>query len=552
MRLFLYFRTIIHLRPKQIFYQIFHRIRVKFRQIIGFKYPLFIQAKSYAIELKSSITSNKSYSSEENRFQFLNQSQTFPVCQINWNDEKTYGKLWAYNLNYFDFLNQENITKQEGLALIYAYIQEAPNLKTGFEPYPMSLRGINWIKFLSKYQIQNAEIDGFLMAQYVRLSDNLEYHLLANHLLENAFSLLFGAYYFRDDHFFKVADKIFQEEFLEQILTDGGHFERSPMYHQIILFRILDCLNLVRSNLTLNPSPVERDLSHTKLNRFTFERGVFDLEKILENYAQQMLNFLQDITFKNGDIPLVNDAAWNIAPTTKQLSEYANQLNIRPQKNILSESGYRKFKNKSVELFIDAGDIAPDYQPAHAHCDTLSFILHIHGKPFIVDTGTSTYENNEIRQSERSTAAHNTVQIGDFEQSEIWSSFRVGRRAKVKIWSENEEGIIASYNGYEHLGVTHQRMFVLSNQQIIIEDKIIGKTKHQQKVYFHFHPSIDIKVTKNSVETDLANITFEGVLEVKQRECFFCEEFNDRKPAIMLILLFKEKLTTKISYRQSP
>jgi Heparinase II/III-like protein/Heparinase II/III N-terminus len=528
MRIFLYFRTIIHFRPKQIFYQIFYRIRTKFRQIIGFKYPLFIQTKSYSIALKPSIPSNQSYFSEENRFQFLNQSQTFPDNQINWNDEKTYGKLWAYNLNYFDFLNQENITKEDGLALIHAYIKEAPNLKTGFQPYPMSLRGINWIKFLSKYQIQNAEIDGFLMAQYVRLRDNLEYHLMANHLLENAFSLLFGAYYFRNKLFLNLANQIFQEEFSEQILADGGHFERSPMYHQIILFRMLDCLNLVRSNQDF---------------------GNIYLEEKLTFYAQKMLNFLQKVTFRNGDIPSVNDAARNIAPTMKQLLEYANRLNIRPQKSILSESGYRKFENKSVELFIDAGDIVADYQPAHAHCDTLSFILHIHEKPFIVDTGTSTYENNEIRQSERSTAAHNTVQIGDFEQSEMWSSFRVGRRAKAKILSENKEGIVASHDGFEHLGLTHQRMFVLGNQQIIIKDTILGETEFAQKAYIHFHPEVEIETIGNVVKTNFANIIFENVLAVKQSKYLFCEGFNERKPALMLTLLFQKELTTTINYR---
>jgi hypothetical protein len=529
MRISLYLHTIIHLRRKQIFYQIFYRIRTKFRQIISFKYPLFVKAKSYSVGLKPSFPSNKSYFSGQNHFHFLNQSHTFPINQIKWNDEEIYGKLWAYNLNYFDFLNQENITKGEGLALIQAYIQESPNLKTGFEPYPMSLRGINWIKFLSNYQIQDPKIDAFLMAQYIRLNDNLEYHLMANHLLENAFSLLFGAYYFKNETFLEIANQILKTELPEQILDDGGHFERSPMYHQIILFRLLDCLNLVRNNVVFKGN---------------------NLEKTLENYAQKMLNFLQTITFRNGDIPLVNDATNNIAPNTKQIVEYANQLNIKHKKAILSESGYRKFENKTIELFIDAGSIAPDYQPAHAHSDTLSFVLYIHEKPFIVDTGTSTYENNEIRQSERSTAAHNTVQIGNFEQSEMWSSFRVGRRAKAQIISEKEYGLAASHNGYGHLGITHERMFVIGNQEVIMKDSVRGKSKYLQKAYLHFHPDVEIKVFENRVMTNYGNILFENVIEVKQDRYFFCEEFNIRKPAIMLILLFKENLTTTIYYRQ--
>ncbi len=249
---FLYFHTIIHLRPIQIQYRIFCKIRSLFREIIGFQYPQFIYSESYLITLKPSIPSNQSYFSEENRFCFLNQEQKFPIHKINWNDEKTFGKLWTYNLNYFEFLNQENITQVQGITLIREYINAYPTLKTGLEPYPTSLRGINWIKFLNKYQVQDSEIDGFLMAQYVQLIDNLEYHLMGNHLLENAFSLLFGAYYFSNESFFKIATNILKTELSEQILADGGHFERSPMYHQIVLFRLLDCWNLIRLNAFKN------------------------------------------------------------------------------------------------------------------------------------------------------------------------------------------------------------------------------------------------------------------------------------------------------------
>ena len=72
-------------------------------------------------------------------------------------------------------------------------------LKDGLEPYPTSLRCINWIKYLSKENIQDEVINKSLYNQYLRLLDNLEYHLLGNHLLENGLSLLFGAYYFKDD-----------------------------------------------------------------------------------------------------------------------------------------------------------------------------------------------------------------------------------------------------------------------------------------------------------------------------------------------------------------
>ena len=40
---------------------------------------------------------------------------------------------------------------------------------------------------------------------------------------------------------------ILAEQLAEQILSDGGHFERSPMYHAIILEDMLDVLNLAKA-----------------------------------------------------------------------------------------------------------------------------------------------------------------------------------------------------------------------------------------------------------------------------------------------------------------
>lgn len=566
-----YFYTIIHLRPIQIYYQIFYKIRSVFRKMIGFQYAQFIPAESVPITLKPSISSNKSYFANENRFYFLNQEQIFPINQINWNDEQTFGKLWAYNLNYFDFLNQEELSQSQGLALIRAYIHAYPTLKTGLEPYPTSLRGINWIKFLSKYQIQDAEIDAFLMAQYVRLSDNLEFHLMGNHLLENAFFLLFGSIYFNNERFLNLAKRILKVELPEQILADGCHFERSVMYHQIILFRLLDCLNLLQNNQALianliqvkiqsqkpHPQPLSDGEGSLHLSLFSIKKGIGSrlfgnkyisskIENEIAFYAQKMLSFLQKITFQNGDIPLMGDAAKNIAPTTYQLLKYANCLNISIYNCVLTESLYRKFERGNLELLVNLGTVSPDYLPAHSHCDIFNFVLYVDGKPFIVDTGISTYQNNEIRHLERSTMAHNTVQIGDFEQSEIWGSFRVGRRAKVKILTDTENEVNASHDGFNKIGIIHQRSFCVEKYQIIIEDKILGNTNYPVKAYLHLHPYVDIQIFDNIVVTNLGKIRFENVSNIEERSYLYSEAYNTAISAKMLILYFTNSISTII------
>ena len=120
--------------------------------------------------------------------------------------------LWAYNLNYMDYLNQKDISYNEGERWINKFIEDFPNNKIGLDPYPIALRGINWIKFISKHK---NEIDqgtltrwnNSLYSQYRLLSKKLEYHLLGNHLFEDAYSIFMGAIYFEDKSLFKKSIK---------------------------------------------------------------------------------------------------------------------------------------------------------------------------------------------------------------------------------------------------------------------------------------------------------------------------------------------------------
>ena len=42
-----------------------------------------------------------------------------------------------------------------------------------------------------------------------------------------------------------------------------------------------------------------------------------------------MLSWLVGVTFRNGDIPMVNDSTFEIAPISKELLDYAEKLNIK-------------------------------------------------------------------------------------------------------------------------------------------------------------------------------------------------------------------------------
>lgn len=512
--------TVYYLKFIQVFMRLFYLFRKIVRKLRGFKYPLSVDTTSTRLYFSDFIVHPLSY--KDGEFSFLNISESFPG-RIDWNYNK-HGKLWTYNLTYFNYINQEEISKQEGLELIDDFIEQSDYINDGMEPYPISLRGINWIKFLSKYKIQNTKIDNSLYAQYLILMDNIEYHLLGNHLLENAFSLLFGAYYFQDEKFYAKAVMILTDELEEQILEDGAHFELSPMYHQIMLYRVLDCISLVQNN----------------------DWKKQELLTLFVNKAEIMLGWLNTITYENGDIPLLNDSTNNIAPTTKELNEYASDLNVKIKELKLGDSGYRKIINERYEMIIDVGNIGPDYIPGHAHSDIFNFELYIDNKPFIVDTGLSTYETNQRRILERSTFSHNTVEVEGIEQSEVWGAFRMASRAKTTELVEKEDYISAVHNGYrKKLGALHQREFLFRDNCLKLIDTIHSKNSHNAIARLHFYPEVNVEKRGELIVYDTIQL-HSSSNDMVISEYLYATEFNKTISAKMVEIKFNDRLELEI------
>ena len=466
-------RTLKYMKPIQIRYQVYYRFRDK---RLKFTAPKSTIETSH-IFLEPYIPFYTSYFGNGN-FDFLNIKHTFQDIDWNYGDN---GKLWTYNLNYFDFLHQPDMTEEVGLALIHDFCGKSASHKDGYEPYPISLRLINWVKFLSKFKIDDAKINNQLDQDAQRLLKQLEYHILANHLFENGFGLLFAAYYLQNNKLYKKAKQIISAELKEQILADGAHYELAPMYHQIILFRILDAYQLVTKNNWKNQ----------------------ELEAELKSAASKMLGWINAIAFENGDLPMVNDTTEGIAPSRENLNNYATHLGISSTDLPLKESGYRKMNTDNLEIFFDVGQIAPAYQPGHSHADSLQILLYKNSLPVLVDTGISTYEKNARRQLERSTSSHNTVTVNNENSSEVWSGFRVGRRAKVTVHHESESEIKASHNGYRYKNVTHTRSISQNRDGFLITDLLTGKINSDEALgHLHFHPDRTVKKDQETVFVD--------------------------------------------------
>jgi len=414
-------------------------------------------------------------------FCFLNESGRLGRPE-DWNNLGR-GKLWLYNLHYFDDLNAEGAKqrRERHYRLIQRWIKENPPTRgNGWEPYPTSLRIVNWIKWdLYHSALSEAAIES-LVLQLRWLRRRLEYHLLGNHLLANAKALVFGGLYFQGqeaDEWLKTGLRLLHRELPEQILSDGGHFELSPMYHLIILEDILDLINICR----------------------VYDHSV--PEEWLEK-ARQMLHWAAVMRHPDGDIPFFNDAALGGAGSFKALQDYAGRLDIDTPSETggsvwLKSSGYLRFVCKDAVLFLDAASIGPDYLPGHAHADTLSLELSLFGRRVLVNSGTSVYGTGPERQRQRGTEAHNTIMVDDQDSSEVWGGFRVARRARIRhVDCVPEDGVaVAEHDGYCRFAgrPTHQRRIELREGSLAVIDTVRGSYRHCIQGSWHLHPDIDVQ-----------------------------------------------------------
>ena len=427
------------------------------------------------------------------KFSFLNQEGEL-LSKEDWCSESV-PKLWLYNLHYFDDLNGEGFQSREAWhsPLIRRWIEEnPPGHGVGWEPYPTSLRIVNWIKWVLRGNVMSQAALNSLASQVRFLVNRLETHLLGNHLFVNAKALVFAGCFFQGDEadeWFKRGVSILTKEIPEQILADGGQFERSTMYHALAYEDMLDIYNLLQA--------------------YPHRWGQWCMPiSVMQDLLDRMGRWLLVMCHPDGEISFFNDAAMGVAPKPQALFSYAARLGLNLPSIVetvtwLKDSGYIRVEYDEAVLLIDVALLGPDYLPAHGHADTLSYELSVRGQRVIVNGGTSRYGVGDEREQERGTAAHSTMELNGENSSEVWGGFRVARRARpfdVSIEGVGENVVIcASHDGYKRLPgqPIHKRQWLVGNGCVEITDWVegvfISATSRVQ-----FHPDIKLELNGSS------------------------------------------------------
>ena len=546
---------------------------------------------------------------EKGTFRFLNKEILLGV-PTDWNPRGA-TRLWRYNLHYFNFaidlallaeLENDRASADVLGRLLLDWIEHNPLASgVGWHSYPIARRVANWIQAVTlagaNRVFQSSESEAQFTAslyQHARyLENHLEYDVLGNHLLANGKALVFAGLFFggaRGDRWREKGLEILWRGLRDQILDDGGHEERSPMYQSIVLEDYLEVALAEQLNGRTIPDWVR--------------------ERLI-----RMADFLDGILHRDGQIPLFGDSAFGIAQEpgdvlaaaegllgvegrwrNRRPANYSDLLSIpnrtkaghaeppRGSSVFWPATGYAKLMGAQTgdkpicaggQLIVDTKPMGPPHLPAHGHSSLFSYELTLAGKRIVVDSGVEEYEAGSWRDFWRSTRAHNTLTVDDAEQTETWASFRAGARVELEehAFRENDCGAIfvGRHSGFatQKTRTPHRRVIASLNEGIwLVFDQVFGHGTHRIDSFVHFHPQAwcrnsgsriefgrdDIRgcvyPLKGEPEAPFAISIVQG--ETNPIQGWYAKEFGRREPNQVLCLSVEASLPSQCGYLIAP
>ncbi|OUO91005.1 hypothetical protein B5F41_11055 [Gordonibacter sp. An232A] len=426
--------------------------------------------------------------------------------------------LWNFNLHYFEWgvalaARWREMEDERCLIcfkrLIRSWIEANPYAEgDAWHPYTISLRLVNWLVAADLFG-DALEEDGCLFEsmsesmyrQYRHLLVNQETHLRANHWWENLKTLVILSAAFGERDVLACVLGRLETQLDEQILPDGVHFERSLMYHKLVLEGMLRV-------------------------RAASDQFGFELSDNFASKLKLMLDAMASLERGMGKTPFFNDSTDGVAKECGPLSAACRRLldmEADDSKTGFPDAGYYKLYDGDIAVMFDAGEPGPSYMLGHAHCDCLSFELSYKGEPVVANLGTYAYQG-DLRPYFRSTSAHNTCALGDEEQLECWGEHRVGRGYRVVRVECCASMVTAAL--VLPSGSMLRRRISLAEGRLDVEDSYpadeVGRS------FVHFVPSASFSIIEGRAEIAFPNSTllFGSSCHMEEACCRYSDRFG--------------------------
>ncbi len=390
-------------------------------------------------------------------------------------------RLWRFHLHYWDWAwglatDPDRLAARSLFALLWRSWQTSAEFGRGdaWHPYPAALRAWSWCG-LHRDLVTGSDIEpeftAGLAAHAGFLRRHLEYDVGGNHLIKGLKAVAGLAVFFADERLLRLALRRLTGQLARQVLPDGGHYERAPAYHCQVLADLIDVADLLRSAGEAPPGE-------------------------LTTAIDRMRHWLGAVLTPDDQVPVLNDgypvdrellAALRPAPAPAPGTPDGRLLVLRATGLVRAVAG-------GWHLLADVGLPCPPSLPAHAHADTFGCLVHVDQAPLLIDTGTSTYEPGPVRRRERSTAAHNTVQVDGADSTEVWGVFRAGRRARVSGLAVRADSSAitfeAAHDGFRRLPgrPCHRRLWSLTSDGLRVDDLVAGRGRHEIVIRWQLAP----------------------------------------------------------------
>jgi uncharacterized heparinase superfamily protein len=467
-------------------------------------------------------------------YQFLNTPVSFETCLPDWQSCPDGDRLWTYNLHYFEYgIDLLWAYRSSGemcyllvlIELINDWIEKNPFwTPIAWDAYPLSRRLIAMTTLLAHLHDEPVfrrrclePLLASLCQQAAFLAGNLEFDVDNNHLITNARALVWAGTYLRGhtdaEQWLTRGLYLLGQESDRQILSDGGHTERSMSYHLVVLQDYLETAILLEQLDIEIPDALRQVISVMFDFLLHFVKGdgsLFAFNDTVTGYplpATQMTAvgaaYLSHPGLKESATKATGDYLdWLMGDAGRKAYDSVQTAKSRPKSVAFPESGYFLMRSSDSRdapmLLFDCGPIGPRHSAAHAHADTLSFELTARGQSLLIDPGVFEYKAGEWRDFFRSTSVHNSVTVDGQDQSLFWGPFRVAEMAEAQLlhWETTDayDYVEGKHNGYARLKspVMHSRSVrYLKPSRWIITDTLEsdGRANHLYQLHFHLAPS---------------------------------------------------------------
>jgi uncharacterized heparinase superfamily protein len=391
-------------------------------------------------------------------------------------------QLWRFHLHYWDWAwglaaDPDRGTARAVFARLWLSWQAAAELGSGdaWLPYPAALRAWSWCG-QHRDLVAGSDLEPVFVRELAVHMGFLRWHLESdvggNHLIKNLKALAGLAVFLADGQLLRQTIRRLIRQLAVQVLPDGGHYERAPAYHCQVLADLIDIAELLRASGAAPPPEIDGSI-------------------------RRMRRWLGAVISPGGAVPLLNDGypvPAGLLGALEPEPPAAGPLLSLP------ETGLVRAAVGGWHLLSDVGAVCPDRLPAHAHADTFGCEVYVDGMALLVDTGTSTYAQGPVRRYERSTAAHNTVEVDGADSTEVWSAFRAGRRARVLDFTASAAAdtvtFEAVHDGFRRLHgrPAHRRRWSLKSSGLQVDDLVSGAGRHAVTVRWHLAPGSVVRL----------------------------------------------------------